>query len=203
MKGFVNNNFNKVWICILQITLTIIIFENHLLAQTQGQKEEKWAKDIFNKHTKIQDYPKFTGQITKLDSNSFKFDEKTLIMLTHSEELKILLENGIFYPNIIVGNSVAVTKTKQQLDSLSDSQKFFYNISRTDSLKISNFEELKSLSKSPKQKIFKFYLYNFGIMKPTICYIELTNKDGTKGFDRIEFMKGCRVTYFEDSGILF
>ncbi len=110
--------------------------------------------------------------------------------------------NGIFYPNLIVGNSVAVIKTKQQLDSLSDSQKVFYNMSRTDRLRISDFEELKSLSKSPKKKRFKFYLYRFGIMNPTIYYIELTNEKATKDFNQIEFMKGCRVTYIEKGSIL-
>ena len=202
MNGFVNNKFNKAWIWILQISLSMMIFENHLLAQTQGQQEEKWAKDIFNKHAKIHDYPIFTGQITKLDSNSFKFDEKTLIVYDLSDGLKILLKNGIFYPNIIIGNHVAVIKSKQQLDSLSDSQKVFYNMSRTDSLRISDFEELKSLSKSPKQKRFKFYLYSFGIMNPTIYYIELTNEKATKDSNLLEFMKGCRVTYIEKGSIL-
>lgn len=202
MNGLVKNKFNKAWIWILQISLTIIMFDNHLFAQTQGQQEEKLAQDIFNKNTKIQDYPKFTGQITRLDSNSFKFDEKTLIVDNPSEGLKILLVNGIFYPNIIVGNTVAVIKTKQQLDSLSVSQKVLYNMFRTDSLRISDFEELKSLSESPKQKRFKFYLYRLGIMNPTIYYVELTNEKATKDFSVLEFMKGCRVTYIEKGSIL-
>ena len=119
-----------------------------------------------------------------------------------SEGLKVLLENGIFYPNIITGNSETVFKIKQQLDSLSDSQKAFYNMSRTDSLRISDFEELKSLSKSHKQKRFKFYLYRLGMMNPTIYYIELTNEKATKDFSLLEFMKECRVTYIEKGSIL-
>jgi hypothetical protein len=80
MNRFVNNELKKAWILILQISFTIMIFENHLLAQTQGQQEEKWAKEVFNKRTQILDYPKFPGQITKLDSNSYRFDEKTLVV---------------------------------------------------------------------------------------------------------------------------
>ena len=202
MNRMINNRFNKAWILILQILLSNIMFENHLLAQTQGQQEEKWANDIFNNRIKSHDYPKFTGQITKLDSNSFKFDEKTLIVDDLSEGLKVLLENGIFYPNIIVGNSIAVIKTKQQLDSLSVSQKVLYNMFRTDSLRISDFEELKSLSKSPKKKRFKFYLYSLGFMNPMIYYIELTNENATEDFKPVEFIKGCRVTYIEKGSIL-
>jgi len=202
MNGFVNNKFKKTWILILQISLTMIIFENHLLGQTQEKQEEKWAKDIFNKRTQILDYPKFKGQITILDSNSFKFNEKTLIIDNPGEGLKVLLTNGIFYPNIITGNSVALIKTQQQVDSLSDSQKVFYNMSRTDSLRISDFEELKSLNKSPTQKKFKFYLYRLGIMNPTVYYIELTNENATNDFNQLEFMKGCKVTYIEKGSIL-
>jgi len=202
MNGFVNNKFNKIMILLLQMSLAIIIFENHLLAQTQGQQEEEWAKDIFNKRIKIQDYPKFTGQIIRLDSNSFKFDEKILIIGHLSEGLKVLILNGIFYPNIVVGNNVAVIKTKQELDSLSDTQRLLYNFSRTDSISISDFEELKSLNNSPKQKRFKFYLYNFWIVNPTVYYIELTNENATKDSNQIEFMKGCRVTYIEKGSIL-
>ena len=179
-----------------------LIFDNHLCAQTQGSQEEVWAVDIFNKHRKIQDYPKFTGQITMLDNNSYKFDEKTLIVDNLSEGLKVLLKDGIFYPNIIVGNGVALIKTKQQLDSLSDSQKSFYNMFRTDSVMISDFELIKSLSKSPKLKRFKFYLYRFGFMNPTIYYIELTNKNGKKNISLKDFMKGCKVTYIEKGSII-
>jgi hypothetical protein len=201
MKRFVNK-LVKLRILILQILLIIVMFDSHLFAQTQGQEEEKWAKDIFKKRAQIQNYPKFSGKIIKLDNNSFKFDEKTLIVDNPSEGLKALLQNGIFYPNIIVGNSVAIIKTKQELDSLTDTQRVFYNMTRTDSITISDFEELRSLSKPPKQKRFKFYLYSIGMMNPTVFYIELTNEKATRNCSLIEFMNGSRVTYIEKGSLL-
>lgn len=183
--------------CLILFGLDIDVF-----GQTQEKLELKWAKENFRQNHQIQLYPKFTGNIAKLDSNSYKFDEKTLTIDNPSDELKYLLENGIFYPGIITGNSDTVTKTKQELDSLSESQRLFYNMSRTDSLRISDFEELKSIEKSPKQRRFKFYLYRLGVMNPQICFVELTNENAKKDFSLGEFIKDCKVTYFEKGNIL-
>ncbi|RKD86388.1 hypothetical protein [Mangrovibacterium diazotrophicum] len=196
------NKLIKTLPAILLTCLTLFGLDNEINAQTQAKLELKWAKENFKENYQTQLYPRFTGKIIKLDSNSYKFDEKTLIIDNPSDELKYLLENGIFYPGIITGNIDTVTKTKQELDSLSESQRLFYNMSRTDSLRISDFEELKSIEKSPKQRRFKFYLFRLGFMNPQICFIELTNEKAKKDFSLGEFIKDCNVTYFKKGSIL-
>ncbi len=196
------NKLIKTLPTILFTCLILFGLDIELLGQTQEKLELKWAKENFKENHQTQLYPKFTGKIIKLDSNSYKFDEKTLTIDNPSNELKCLLENGIFYPGIITENRDTVTKTKQELDSLSESERLFYNMSRTDSLRISDFEELKSIEKSPKQRRFKFYLYRLGSMNPQICFIELTNENAKKDFSLGEFIKDCKVTYFEKGSIL-
>lgn len=114
-----------------------------------------------------QDYPKFNGLITVLDSNSYKFDEKTLVLLNNNNDLRILLKNGIFYRNIITGNVVAEIKTKEEIAALSDTARIMYNFNRIDSIMISDFLEMPYFnSVDPTIRKYRF-LFMRGQLKPT------------------------------------
>ena len=188
------------FICISSLNSTL---ENRLYAQTQGEQEKKWAKNTFRKQTDSKVYPIFSGEITVIDSTTFKFDEKTIILLDDPRpEITVLLQNGIFYPNIITGDEKAVIKTQSELDTLTENETVIYNWSRTDMVKISNFEEVEPFFKSPKTRKFQFYLYRLGLMNATVCYIELTNKSATRKTSLLEFMKNSHVTFFKEGSIL-
>jgi hypothetical protein len=188
------------FICIFPLISTL---ENGLYAQTQGEQEKKWAKSTFRKQTDSKVYPIFSGEITIIDSTTFKFDEKTIILLNDARpEITVLLQNGIFYPNIITGDKKAVIKTQSELDTLTETETVIYNWSRTDMVKISHFEEIKTFFKSPKTRKFQFYLYRLGLMNATVCYVELTNKSATRKTSVLEFMKNSHVTFFKEGSIL-
>jgi competence protein ComGC len=193
----------RIFIVFFWISFLILLLPNGLCGQTQREQEKKWARNAFKKQEELKLYPIFSGEIVVVDSNTFKFDEKTLIVLDNPEiELTVLLQRGIFYPNIVAGNNKAVVKEQSELDKLTEEQIVLYNLSRTDILKISDFKEVKSLIGTPKRKKFQFYLYRMGIMNPTICYIELANKSATRKTTLLEFVKNCQVTSFLKGSIL-
>lgn len=196
-------NSIRIVIFFFCISSLISTLENGLYAQTQGEQEKKWAKNTFRKQTDSKLYPIFSGEITVIDSTTFKFDEKTIILLDDPRpEITVLLQNGIFYPNIITGDEKAVIKTQSELDTLTETETVIYNWSRTDMVKISNFEEVKPFFKSSKTRKFQFYLYRPGLMNAKVCYVELTNKSATRKTSVLEFVKNSHVTFFKEGSIL-
>ena len=96
----------------------------------------------------------------------------------------------------------SVVKSEVELDTLSTMQKVFYNMTRTDSLTISDFEELKFLNKSNTQKRFRFWLFRKGTANPTVCFIELTNDKANDKTDFTTFINGAVLTYFKSGWIV-
>ncbi len=168
----------------------------------QGEQEDYWVKELFKQKYKKHKYKKFNGQITIIDSITIKYNEKTLIIINTRPELISIFQRGIFYPNVITGNYTAEVKSKQELDSMTTEQKVFYNITRTDSLTISNFEELQFLSESPEYKRFRFWLFRKGMMNPTVYFIELTNKKASKHTELADFIEKAKLTFFEKGWLI-
>jgi hypothetical protein len=188
---------------VLLVAFEILLLNGNCLhAQTQEKLEEEWAIACFRKQHKNEAYPKFSGQISVIDTNTYKFDEKTLIIYDACNELRYLLEQGIFYPNIITGNVVAEIKTDQELEQMPVNKRIIYNVTRIDCFIISGFEEIRSISKSPKHKRFKFYLSTPNTMNPKICFLELTNESALRTWPFEDFIKECRVTHFEVGSVL-
>ena len=75
-------------------------------------------------------------------------------------------------------------------------------MSRNDSLTISEFEELKFLTKSYTQKRFRFWLFRKGTANPTVCFIELTNDKASSKTDLTTFINGAALTYFKSGWIV-
>lgn len=184
----------------------LLSVHTNLKAQsTHGLLERKADKSEIKigNYSKEQDYPKFDGQITVLDSNTYKFNEKTLVLLTHNKDLKILLKNGIFYPNIITGDFVAEVKTQEEIAALSDTARILYHFNRIDSIMISDFREIPYFnSVDPTFRKYKFLFFRKGFMNAQECYVELTNKYATKYTPKDEFLKTCKVTRFIRGNIL-
>ena len=182
---------------ILKIFIVMLLF-GKVSAQTENLNSGKYqfAKDVFEKKYSKQYFEKFNGKIIIENRTSIKFDEKTLVIYNLSDELKSIFTSGIFYPNIITGNRPAVIKSKEEIESMTKNEKMFYNMTRTDSLKISYFDELKLLNPNPKIKRFIFWLFNMGSANPTECYLELENENATEKTPLMEFIKNAKLTFY-------
>lgn len=180
----------------LRILIILLSFAK-LSAQTENLTSSKYqfAKDVFEKKYSKQNFQKFKGKIV-IDSNSIKFDEKTLVLYNVKNVYKPIFTDGIFYPNIITGNHIAIIKSKEEIDSMATSERVFYNMMRTDSLTIGYFDELKALNPSPKIKRFIFWLHSPGRANPTEYYFELENEKATKKTTLPEFIKNSKLTFF-------
>jgi len=87
-------------------------------------------------------------------------------------------------------------------DSLTDGQSVFKNPFKTDTIYISNIEEIKISELSPKVKRFKLWLQWRGIANPFVYLFELTNEDATKQTDMENFIKGAELTFFKQGWIV-
>ena len=183
--------------------LLLLIIVNNLTAQTQGDQELKWAKEAFDKNNQRREYPKFTGQIINTEGSTYKFNESFITVYEISDETKYLIENGIFYPSIVTENDFppGIIRINMKLNMKNQTKDELPIQLSKDSLIISNFECIESLS-TITQKRFRLYLFRKGVINPQLCFIELTNKDATKETTYMEFVKNCRVTFFEKGSIL-
>jgi hypothetical protein len=168
--------------------------------KNQGEQEDYWAEQLFETKYSKKHFDKFKGDIV-INGGDFIFGNKTFVIINTPKELKTIFSGGIFYPNIITGDTKSVIKSQAELDTLSAEQKVFYNMTRTDSLTISDFKELKFLSKSPKYKRFKFWLWQKGFANPTACFIELTNESATDKTDLTNFIFGASLTFFHEGWV--
>ncbi len=181
----------------MKTILTTILFISACLTQTFGQNSKyDFAKRVFKREYKRQEYERFNGQIKKIDKATFRYDDKVLIVETEDDRLFDIFSKGIFHPDIIDSRPATKPPTKAQLDTLTESSLVFYNLSRNDSISIGNLQELEKLNPDSKTKRFVFWLYQKGMMNPTECYFELYNDKGTKEMAIDEFIKNSRLTFY-------
>jgi len=125
-----------------------------------------------------------------------------VIALNIPIDLKSIFSKGIFYPAIITEQIKSKINNNGQPDTLISGNKAIYNLTRTDSLTISNFEELTSLSKSSTKKRFRFWLCCKGLVNRTVCFIELTNQSATDKTDMKTFISGAMLTFYKEGWII-
>jgi hypothetical protein len=169
--------------------------------KNQGEQEDYWAEKLFEEKYTKQNYKKFVGDIVVIDKNSIRFGNKVL-RAYFSPEFKSIFTQGIFYPQVITGDSVSPKKTDEETRNMTQAQRFFYNISQNDTLNIGEFEELKFLSTSPSVKRFRFWEYRKGFANPQVYFIELTNTTADKSTDSETFIKGATLTFVKDGWII-
>jgi hypothetical protein len=160
---------------------------------TQGRQEDRQAKKLIRKGYTKQSYNRYSGAIIIVDEDTFKYDDEVLIVFNTCKDLKPIFQKGIFYPEIITGPVKKGLARQQELDA---------TIFRNDSLRISDFQELKFLRKTPKAKIFRFWLYSKGMFNPTVCFIELTNDSATNKTDIETFVNGSKLTFFKEGWLI-
>ncbi|PXY44582.1 hypothetical protein [Flavobacterium hydrophilum] len=162
--------------------------------KNQDEQENALAEQFFEKKYVKQSFEKFQGKITVIDKTNITFNNKTLQFWDIKPELLQMFTEGIFYPQILLGKEENnIIKSESEL--LSERESALYNFKRNDKLRVSNFEELVSLSKSPKVKRFRFLNYSFAPMNPQVYFIELTNENATENTDLNSFIKGAKLTF--------
>ena len=168
----------------------------HCLGQTDNEVKYQFAKGVFNSKEYVKrNYDRFSGRIDTIDSNTFILGEKILKIETGNNELRKLIGIGVFNADEIFGKETT-KKTKAEIDSLSQNQKVFFNLTRNDSLAICCFESLKKLNPNPQTKRFKFWVMRIGVANPTEYYIELFNDKATKETELDEFIENSKMSFY-------
>ncbi len=173
--------------------------------------EDRWAVELFQRDYKIEYYDSYKGLVVVSDNDTYKYGCDTVInVLSPISELKEILKKGVFHPGVIDASFKyrRIFKIKLLKESTTPivrdtlTKKVFYNITRTDSITIENFEELKFLEKTPTRKRFRFWLIRKGLGYPSACFIELTNEKATLQTDMVTFINGSKLTFFEEGWIV-
>lgn len=188
---------------ILNIIIVLFSFgtmfsQNENLNQTKYQ----FAKNVFEKEYLKTTYEKFDGKIIIENETTIKYDEKTLIIPDLKNEFKLIFTKGIFYPNIVTGNQIAEVKTKIELEKMTENERVFYNMTRTDSLTIGNFDELKLLNPNYQTKRFLIWIYRKGMANPTEWYFELQNIKANEKTNLTEFIENAKLTFIKKGTII-
>lgn len=192
----------KRFFILLFLLIFFIGFSQKREFKNQGEQENYWAEQIFEKKYKKENYSRFNSEILVKSNSEILFDNKTLIVYCSSDYLPIFTL-GIFYPQLLIGtgenNEIF---SKDEFDKLTDEKKFFYNLQKNDSFNISNLEELKFLNKNPTIKRFRFWNFRSGFANPQVYYFELTNKNANKKTSLEEFIKRSELTYIKSGHLV-
>jgi len=121
---------------------------------------------------------------------------------TEDSSMMTIFSQGVFHPSIIGGKNTIKALPKSQLDTMSTHSQFFYNLSRNDSIRIGEVEELGRLNPNSQTKRFVFWLYQRGMANPTECYFELYNKMGNRKMTLEEFVNGSKLTFYHRGTII-
>ncbi|MEP7236890.1 MAG: hypothetical protein ABI685_03455 [Ferruginibacter sp.] len=177
---------------------TFIIRTNFV---NQGEQEDYWAEKFFYEKYQKQDYKKIQGDIVVNDKNHIKFGNK-ILRAYFSPEFRNIFTQGLFYPQLITGDSVALKKSQEEISKMTDGQRVFYNMTQNDTLSIGEFEELKFLNKNPTIKRYRFWEYRKWSGNPQVYFIELTNPTATKSTDMTTFINGATLTFVKAGWII-
>ncbi|TXK48705.1 hypothetical protein FVR03_07530 [Pontibacter qinzhouensis] len=173
-----------------------------LPSQNQGEREDYWAQEFFKKEYKKQSHKIYTAEVIKIGENTLAYDDKTFDIYGVNDTLKLIFESGIIYPQLISGYSKEPRKSQQELNLLSVSERYFYEVSRGDNATITNLEELLFLSSTPKVKRFRFWLSLPKSANPNVYLFELTNNNATKQTDLITFIQNAKLTFLKEGWLI-
>jgi hypothetical protein len=177
-----------------------------------GEQEEYWAAELFKNSYKQQQYKKYNGTILNI-KDGYCFKDVVLIVYK-GNGFREIFEKGIFYPEVLhrafdyglkskVRPSIDSGKyTTKDTDTPTTTAKAMFDFPKTDTLKITDFEELKFLETTPKQRRFRFWLFTQGFGNPTVYFIELTNKQATVKTSITEFIKGAELTFCKEGWLI-
>ena len=167
----------------------------------QGEQEDCWAAEFFKKEPTESYYLRFDGEINVENQNTINFGNKYLTYWDSENSLEKIFTNGIFYPQMLIGYDKVLKLPPN--DSLTLGEKLLAKLKDgSDTLKISNFEELKFLRTSPLIRKFRFWVYHSGTMNPQVYFIKLRNDKATTDTNIEDFIYGARLTFLKGAWII-
>jgi hypothetical protein len=164
------------------------------------QAKYRFAKKVFEKEYLETVFENFSGKIVVENENTIKFDEKTLTL--NVKEYREIFTSGLFYPNLIIGNHTVDIKTKEELEKMTTNEIVFYNMTRTDSVRIGNMQELVLLNPNYQTKRFLIWIMRPGRANAQEWYFELQNKKANKKTKLSDFIKNAKLTYSKSGTII-
>jgi len=170
------------------LTIILLLFVSHLYSQDLAAtifKSEKYQKKQYERYAKT---------IGVLGDSAYIFGDKYVKVSSTDQKYLGAFKLGIFNPDLIFGPTF--TRSKADLDTLNEDQKFFYNLTRNDSLSICCFRELEALNPNEQTKRFKFWHFSIGFANPTEYYIEFYNASATKATTIEDFFVNAKMTFY-------
>lgn len=184
-------------------TIFLVLACVSVYAQEENLEQTKYqfAKRVFEKEYLETVFEKFSGKIVVENENTIKFDEKTLT-LNVNKEYQEIFTSGLFYPNLITGNHIVEIKTKEELAKMTTNEIVFYNMTRTDSARIGNMQELVLLNPNYQTKRFLIWIMRPGRANAQEWYFELQNKKASKKTKLSDFIKNAKLTFSKSGTII-
>jgi hypothetical protein len=152
---------------------------------------------------------RFEGEITQLDSITYKFDDKVILVINTSTEFSGIFELGLLYPDLFISAEYTGDTQEETEDSDSsgvvielEDDSMFDSIFGSDSLTISDLECISSSRNKRKTKQFSFLLFRQGLANPTEYTLILNNANSYKNMDMKTFIKGARLVEIKAGSIL-
>ncbi|MFP3831642.1 hypothetical protein [Chryseobacterium sp. SIMBA_028] len=159
--------------------------------------KEKALTEQFKNGYKKKNYKKFSGKITVQD-NLVMFDDKIINYDKNDKETKILLQEGIIYPQLLTDYLIEkfLTETTDKM------QRKFYKLQKDphasfdmSNMKIIDTHHLSFLSSNPEVKVFNITSKDGRSPGTSNYLIELTNKNATAATSMEDFIKNSKLTF--------
>ena len=163
--------------------------------QTQGEQEIAWIKDIYSQKYTDTLYKKYRMTIKKENSHTYRFRDRILLTSGETNDLELLLMNGLFYPQLLTGDSTIKYSPEMSTNPL-------MRLSQNDTLSIGRFQEVEIYPKNYQKKRFMLYVWNKGMMNPSLYTLELTNDTATATTPAQSFFKSASLTFIKFVSIL-
>ncbi|MGE8433566.1 MULTISPECIES: hypothetical protein [Chryseobacterium] len=181
-----------VFMLFLLLSISISGQKNEVL----NAKEKALTEQFKNEYNK-KNYKKFVGKITVKDS-LVMFDDKIINYDKNDKETKILLQEGIIYPQLLTDYLVEkfLTETTDKM------QRKFYKLQKDprasfdmSNMKIMDTHYLSFLSSNPEVKVFNMTSKDGKSPGTSNYLIELTNKNATAATSMEDFIKNSKLTF--------
>ncbi|MDH6254030.1 hypothetical protein M2347_003757 [Chryseobacterium sp. H1D6B] len=179
---------------ILCLLLSLQIF-----GQQKGtlNSKEKALIEQFKNEYKKKNYKRFAGKITVKD-NLVQFDDKTIYYDKNDKETKIILQEGIIYPQLLTDYQMekfleeTTDKTQRRFYKLQKDPRVSFDVTN---MKITDTHYLSFLSSDPKVKIFNIISKDSRPPGTVNYLIELTNKNAVSETSMEDFIKNSKLTF--------
>lgn len=180
---------------ILFLSLTLLIKVDSIYSQTQRDWEIFKIKDIYSNKFSDTLYKKYEQTITKNNSNSYRFGNRILLTSEASNELELLLRYGLFYPQLVTGDSTINYSPDVDRSAITA-------LSQSDTMIVSSFQEIEVYPNNYQKRRYLVYVWFKGILNPNLYTLELTDNTANETTSLQSFFKNASLTFLKFITIL-